>query len=41
VSNLFDKFYTSYSSDTSRPDDNLLYFAGRGRVVSLSVEAKL
>ncbi len=36
VQNLFDKFYISYSSDTTLPSDNLSYFAGRGRLFTLS-----
>ena len=36
VQNLFDKFYIDYSSDTRLPTDNLAYFAGRGRSVTLS-----
>jgi iron complex outermembrane receptor protein len=35
VQNLFDKFYIDYSSDTRLPTDNLAYFAGRGRSVTL------
>ena len=33
--NLLDKQYISYWSDTQRPTDNLRFFAGRGRVVTL------
>ncbi|WP_420822481.1 TonB-dependent receptor [Sphingomonas naasensis] len=33
--NLFDKFYIDYSSDTRLPTDNLSYFAGRGRTITL------
>ncbi|MFK4794842.1 TonB-dependent receptor [Sphingobium sp. ZW T5_29] len=36
VQNLFDKFYIDYSSDTRLPNDNLAYFAGRGRTFILS-----
>lgn len=35
VSNLFDKQYIDYSSDTRLPTDNLSYFAGRGRSFTL------
>lgn len=35
VQNLFDKFYVDYSSDTRLPNDNLAYFAGRGRTFTL------
>lgn len=35
VSNLFDKQYIDYSSDTRLPTDNLSYFAGRGRTFTL------
>ena len=35
VQNLFDKQYISYSSDTANPTDNLRFFAGRGRTVTL------
>jgi len=34
--NLFDKFYIDYSSDTRLPNDNLAFFAGRGRTFTLS-----
>jgi iron complex outermembrane recepter protein len=40
VTNAFDTQYISYNSDTERPTDNLRYFAGRGRVVSLSWERR-
>lgn len=33
--NLFDKFYIDYSSDTRLPTDNLAFFAGRGRTITL------
>jgi iron complex outermembrane receptor protein len=36
VSNLFDKQYISYNSDTNRPTDNARFFAGRGRTFSLA-----
>ncbi len=35
VSNLLDKQYIDYSSDTRLPTDNLSYFAGRGRALTL------
>ena len=35
ATNLFDKQYISYWSDTQRPTDSLRFFAGRGRVVTL------
>lgn len=34
--NLFDTYYIDYSSDTRLPTDNLAYFAGRGRSLTLS-----
>ncbi len=34
--NLTDRFYISYDSDTVRTTDNLRFFAGRGRTVTLS-----
>jgi iron complex outermembrane recepter protein len=40
MTNAFDTQYISYNSDTERPTDNLRYFAGRGRVVSLSWERR-
>lgn len=36
AANIFDKFYIDYSSDTRLPTDNLSYFAGRGRTVTLA-----
>ena len=33
--NLLDRQYIDYNSDTQRPADNLRYFAGRGRSVTL------
>ncbi|WP_285711648.1 TonB-dependent receptor [Erythrobacter oryzae] len=33
--NLLDKQYIDYNSDTQRPTDNLRFFAGRGRSVTL------
>ena len=35
VQNLFNKQYIDYSSDTRLPNDQLSYFAGRGRTVTL------
>jgi iron complex outermembrane receptor protein len=35
VRNLLDKQYITYNSDTTRAGDNLLYFAGRGRTLTL------
>jgi iron complex outermembrane receptor protein len=35
VQNLFDKFYIDYNSDTRLPNDNLAFFAGRGRLFTL------
>ena len=35
VQNLFNKQYIDYSSDTRLPNDNLSYFAGRGRTFTL------
>lgn len=35
VQNLFDAFYIDYSSDTRLPNDNLAFFAGRGRTFTL------
>ncbi|MCE2892235.1 MAG: TonB-dependent receptor [Aquidulcibacter sp.] len=40
ASNLFDEQYISYNSDTERPTDNLRFFAGRGRAISLQVERR-
>lgn len=37
VQNLFDEDYISYNSDTTRAGDDLSYFAGRGRTVTLGV----
>lgn len=36
VSNLTDEHYISYNSDTERPTDNLRFFAGRGRALTLA-----
>jgi iron complex outermembrane receptor protein len=33
--NLLDRQYIDYNSDTQRPADNLRFFAGRGRTVTL------
>lgn len=35
VTNLFDEQYISYNSDTQRPTDNLRFYAGRGRTLTL------
>lgn len=35
VQNLFNKQYIDYSSDTRLPNDNLAFFAGRGRTFTL------
>ncbi len=35
ASNIFDKFYVSYDSDTSQPTNNNRFFAGRGRTLTL------
>lgn len=40
VQNLFDKQYIDYSSDTRLPNDNLSYFAGRGRTWTLGWDKK-
>jgi iron complex outermembrane receptor protein len=34
--NLLDRQYIDYNSDTQRPTDNLRYFAGRGRTITIS-----
>lgn len=36
VANLFDKMYIDYSSDTRLPNDNTVFYAGRGRTFTLS-----
>lgn len=36
VTNLFDKMYIDYSSDTRLPNDNTVFYAGRGRTFTLS-----
>lgn len=33
--NIFDRFYIDYNSDTRLPNDNLAFFAGRGRTFTL------
>ena len=33
--NIFDNFYIDYNSDTRLPNDNLAFFAGRGRTFTL------
>jgi iron complex outermembrane receptor protein len=38
VQNLLDKQYIDYNSDTQRPTDNLNFFAGRGRTVTVGYE---
>jgi iron complex outermembrane receptor protein len=35
AANLLDEQYISYNSDTTRPTDNLRFFAGRGRSITL------
>jgi iron complex outermembrane recepter protein len=40
ASNLLDKQYVTYNSQVVRPTDNARFFAGRGRVLSLSVERR-
>lgn len=37
VQNLFDEDYVTYFSDTQSPTDNLSYYFGRGRTVTLGV----
>lgn len=37
VHNLLDKQFITYASDTTRPTDNLFYFAGRGRTFTLGI----
>jgi iron complex outermembrane recepter protein len=36
VTNLFDKMYIDYSSDTRLPNDNTVFYAGRGRTFTLA-----
>ncbi|OZB15153.1 MAG: TonB-dependent receptor, partial [Hyphomonas sp. 34-62-18] len=38
ASNLFDKQYVTYDSQTVQPTSNTRYFAGRGRVITLAFE---
>jgi iron complex outermembrane receptor protein len=33
--NLFDEFYIDYNTDTTQPTNNLRYFSGRGRTLTL------
>lgn len=40
VSNLTDESYISYNSDTERPTDNLRFFAGRGRTMTLAYDVR-
>ena len=40
VQNLFNKQYIDYSSDTRLPNDQLSYFAGRGRSVTLGWDSR-
>ena len=40
VSNLFDADYVSYISDTERPTDDLRFFAGRGRALTVALERR-
>lgn len=40
VSNLFNRQYIDYSSDTRLPTDNLSYFAGRGRSFTLGWDTR-
>lgn len=40
ASNLLDKQYVTYDSQTVQPASNTRYFAGRGRVVTLAFEKK-
>lgn len=40
VQNLLDEQYISYNSDTTRPTDNLRFFAGRGRAFTLGWDAR-
>lgn len=40
ASNLFDKQYVTYDSQTVQPTSNTRFFAGRGRVISLAFEKK-
>lgn len=38
--NIFDRFYIDYNSDTRLPNDNLAFFAGRGRTFTLGWDAR-
>ncbi|MFN4185448.1 MAG: TonB-dependent receptor [Hyphomonas sp.] len=40
ASNLFDKQYVTYDSQTVQPTSNTRFFAGRGRVITLAFEKK-
>ena len=40
VANLLDEQYVSYASDTTRPTDNLFFFAGQGRTVTLGWDVR-
>lgn len=40
ASNLFDKQYVTYDSQTVQPTSNTRFFAGRGRVIALAFEKK-
>lgn len=40
ASNLFDKQYVTYDSQTVQPTSNSRFFAGRGRVIALAFEKK-
>jgi iron complex outermembrane receptor protein len=40
ATNLLDRQYLSYNSDTRLPTDNLSYFAGRGRLITLGYSKK-
>jgi iron complex outermembrane receptor protein len=35
VQNLFDEFYIDYNTDTQQPTNNLRFFSGRGRAITL------
>jgi iron complex outermembrane receptor protein len=40
VQNLFDRRYITYFSDTQGPADDLRYFAGRGRTMTLGLATR-
>lgn len=40
VQNLTDRQYITYYSDTQGPDDNLRYFAGRGRTLTVALMSR-